>query len=99
MPSPSATRVAAVLERLLRDPEFRSQFRRAPAATLERSGYPDLARELRGDGRALQTLEARESRSSVAAALMSAAEGIEDHRRSSPARHFWEWAQRVWRAV
>jgi hypothetical protein len=76
-PSPAARRAADVLERLLLEPEFRSRFRRAPAATLERSGFADLARDLRGDGRALQTLEARESRSSVAGVLMAAAgEGI-----------------------
>ena len=75
--SHAAMRAADVLERLLVEPEFRSRFRRAPAATLERSGFPDLARDLRGDGRALQTLEARESRSSVAGVLMAAAmEGI-----------------------
>jgi hypothetical protein len=72
-PSPAAVRTAAVLEQLLLDPEFRARFRRAPAATLERSGLPDLARGLRGDGRALQTLESRESRSSVAGMLMAAA--------------------------
>jgi CHAP domain len=75
--SASAGRAALVLERLLVDPQFRARFRAAPAATLERCGMADVANGLRGDGRALQTLDMRESRSSLAGVLMAAAvEGI-----------------------
>ena len=72
-PSLTARRAASVLERLLLDPDYRAEFREAPAATLERSGLDDLARELPGDGRALQTLELRAGGTSVAGVLMSAA--------------------------
>jgi hypothetical protein len=65
----SASRAALVLERLLVDPVFRDEFRRAPAATLERLGLDDVARSL-GD---VEQLDARESRSSLAGVLMAAA--------------------------
>jgi hypothetical protein len=64
---------AGFLERLLLDPGFRARFRAAPAALLERHGLPDVARQLRAPGRALETLEVRESRSSLAGVFMAAA--------------------------
>ncbi len=68
----------AVLELLLADPGFRAEFRKAPTAALQRRGMRDVARALGGDRRALQALDSRESRSSLAGVLMAAAaEGAE----------------------
>jgi cell wall-associated NlpC family hydrolase len=67
-----ATRAAALLERLLTDAAFRSRFRSDPAAVCAEYGLPELAQTI-GEGSALQTLEIRESRSSLAGALMAAA--------------------------
>jgi hypothetical protein len=58
------------LERLLQDPEFRARFRRDPAAAAREEGLDGLANELElGDP--MQTLEPRESRSSLAGVLMA----------------------------
>jgi cell wall-associated NlpC family hydrolase len=65
-------RAAALLERLLSDPVYRSEFRADPARACAAEGLSDAAAEL-GRGRALQTLEIRESRSSLAGVLMAAA--------------------------
>jgi cell wall-associated NlpC family hydrolase len=74
MSSPEEDRAAELLERLLTDGEFRSSFRRNPAAACEAFDLPDLAREFSaGSGKALHTLEIRESRSSLAGAFMAAA--------------------------
>jgi cell wall-associated NlpC family hydrolase len=67
-----------LLEQLLHDPVFREQFRRDPAAAARAAGLDALAEELAlGDADPMQTLEPRESRSSLAGVLMAAAlEGI-----------------------
>ncbi|MEA2444626.1 MAG: peptidoglycan DL-endopeptidase CwlO [Thermoleophilales bacterium] len=70
--SESAERAAALLERLLSDPAYRSEFRADPARACADEGLPEVAAEL-GRGRAMQTLEIRESRSSLAGVLMAAA--------------------------
>jgi hypothetical protein len=64
-----------LIERLLSDPAFRADFRRDPAATAREAG---LAGDMLVGGRdPLQTLDVRESRSSLAGVLMAAAvEGI-----------------------
>jgi hypothetical protein len=67
-----------LLERLREDPGFRARFRDdAPAAARE-AGFDDLAQEIETDGRApFETLELRESRSSVGGAMLAAAaEGL-----------------------
>jgi hypothetical protein len=69
--------VAGLIERLLVDPEFRAEFRRDPAAVCTAAGLPGLAADLGGSGKAMQTLELRESRSSLAGVVMAVAvEGI-----------------------
>jgi hypothetical protein len=70
---------AHVLERLLHDPDFRARFRRDPAAATREAGLEELAEELElGDP--MQTLEPRESRSSLAGVLLAGAlEGIGMH--------------------
>jgi cell wall-associated NlpC family hydrolase len=65
-------RAAALLERLLSDPVYRAEFRADPARACAAEGLPEVAAEL-GRGRAMQTLELRESRSSLAGVLMAAA--------------------------
>jgi hypothetical protein len=67
-----AERAAALLERLLSDPAYRARFRADPARACADEGLPEVAAEL-GRGRAMQTLEIRESRSSLAGVLMAAA--------------------------
>jgi hypothetical protein len=68
---------ARLLERLLGDPAFRARFRSNPAAAAREAGFGDLADELAGRERPLQTLEIRESRSSVAGMMLAAAaEGV-----------------------
>jgi hypothetical protein len=68
-----------VLERLLRGPEFRSRFRHDPVSTARAAGLDALADELElGDP--METLEPRESRSSLAGLLLAATfEGIDAH--------------------
>jgi hypothetical protein len=65
-----------VLERLLQDAEFRARFRRDPAAAARKAGLEELAEEFElGDP--MQTLEPRESRSSLAGVLLAGAfEGL-----------------------
>jgi len=66
-----------LIERLLVDPEFRAEFRRDPSGACVASGLPGLAAELGGSGKAMHTMELRESRSSLAGVVMAiAAEGI-----------------------
>jgi cell wall-associated NlpC family hydrolase len=67
-----AERAASLLEKLLSDPHYRSTFRADPARACADEGLTDVALEL-GRGRAMQTLEIRESRSSLAGVLMAAA--------------------------
>ncbi len=71
-------RSAALIERLLGDPELRRRFRTDPGAVLGEHGLRELGS---GPGRgepALMTLELRESRSSLAGAMVAAAaEGVD----------------------
>ena len=70
-------RVAGLIERLLVDGEFRARFRGDPAGVCVEVGLPGLAAELAGGGRAMVTMELRESRSSLAGVVMAmAAEGV-----------------------
>jgi len=66
-------RAVEVLQRLLTDPEFRSTFRRDPEAACLLAGLDDAAAAFSGTGAAAQTLEIRESKSSLAGLLMAAA--------------------------
>jgi cell wall-associated NlpC family hydrolase len=72
-PPDEGDRAAELLERLLVDGEFRALFRRDPAAACQEFDLPGIARELAAGGKSLHTLEIRESRSSLAGALMAAA--------------------------
>ena len=75
----SETEVAArLIERLLADPDLRARFRRDPAAACLEAGLPELAEEMAlGAGKAMMTLDVRESRSSLAGVMMAAAmEGV-----------------------
>ena len=69
---------AKLLERLLADPAFRARFRRDPAAACREAGLDDLAQEMSvGVGKAMHTLDVRESKSSLAGVMMAAAmEGV-----------------------
>jgi putative modified peptide len=66
-------RAADLLERLLTDKAFRASFRKNPSAAARKYGLDELADELAGKGKALHTLEIRESRSSLAGMMMAAA--------------------------
>ena len=78
MPPPEGNaQVAKLIEHLLTDPEFRARFRREPIAVCHEFGLLDVAEELEQSGKALHTLEIRESKSSLAGVLMAAAaEGV-----------------------
>src|SRR3954469_853883 len=69
---------AKLIERLLTDPTFRASFRRDPAAACREAGLDDLADEMAlGAGKAMMTLDVRESKSSLAGVMMAAAmEGV-----------------------
>src|SRR4051795_2409103 len=69
---------AKLLERLLLDQAFRAQFRRDPAAACRDAGLDSLAQEMSvGAGKAMMTLDIRESKSSLAGVMMAAAmEGV-----------------------
>ena len=70
-------RAAGLIERLLVDALFRVEFRRDPVAACQALELPELADELAGMGKALYTLELRESRSSLAGVVLAAAaEGV-----------------------
>jgi hypothetical protein len=73
-----AETAARVLERLLSDPGYRASFRRNPVAASREAGLPSVAEEMAmGGGKALDTLEDRESRSGLAGVFMAAAlEGV-----------------------
>src|SRR3954454_9350552 len=66
---------AALIQRLLEDPVLRDRFRRDPAGTLREAGRGEIADEVprAPDGKLMQMLDIRESRSSLAGALMAAA--------------------------
>src|SRR3954452_8890247 len=69
---------AKLIERLLADPAFRARFRRDPAGACREAGLDDLAEEMSlGAGKAMYTLDVRESKSSLAGVMMAAAmEGV-----------------------
>jgi NlpC/P60 family len=76
--SDELARSVELLERLLGDPELRRRFRRDAASVLVEAGLPELAAGLGHGGRALMTLEMRESRSSLAGVMVAAAaEGVD----------------------
>ena len=66
-------RAAELIALLMRDPSTRASFRRAPAEVCRAHGLDDVAAELAGREGALQILDVRESRSSVAGVLIAAA--------------------------
>src|SRR3954452_13056144 len=69
---------AKLIERLLADPAFRAGFRRDPAGACREAGLDGLAEEMSlGAGKAMYTLDVRESKSSLAGVMMAAAmEGV-----------------------
>ena len=69
---------ARLIEQLLADPAFRDRFRRDPVRTCREAGLDEIADDLQlGGGKAMHTLDLRESRSSLAGVMMAAAmEGI-----------------------
>jgi hypothetical protein len=70
-------RASELIERLLVDPGFRASFRNDPASACREFELDDLADELGGGGKAMHTLELRESKSSLAGVVMAlAGEGI-----------------------
>jgi hypothetical protein len=70
-------RVAALMERLVTDPAFRAAFRGRPEEEMRAFGLGHLAKALEERQKALQTLEVRESKSSLAGLLLAAAaEGV-----------------------
>src|SRR5215204_3409777 len=76
--SSEADVAAKLIERLLVDPAFRARFRRNPAEACREAGLDDLAQEMQlGAGKAMMTLDRRESKSSLAGVMMAAAmEGV-----------------------
>src|SRR3954471_9734418 len=78
MATSEADVAAKLIERLLADPAFRTKFRRDPAAACREAGLEELAREMSvGGGKAMYTLDMRESKSSLAGVMMAAAmEGV-----------------------
>ena len=71
-------RSVELLERLLGDSHLRRRFRNDAATVLTEAGLPELAAGLGQGGRALMTLEMRESRSSLAGVMVAAAaEGVD----------------------
>ena len=75
---PEADAAAQLLERLLTDQAFRARFRRDPVEASREAGLESVADEMAlSGGKAMDTLDARESRSSLAGVLMAAAlEGV-----------------------
>jgi cell wall-associated NlpC family hydrolase len=70
-------RIGQLIERLVLDPLFRTQFRADPAGLCRAFGLDELAQDLAPGGKAMHTLELRESRSSLAGVVMAlAAEGV-----------------------
>ena len=78
MATPEADIAAQLIERLLCDPSFRADFRRDPASACRAAGLDELADEMSlGAGKAMMTLDVRESKSSLAGVMMAAAmEGV-----------------------
>ncbi|MGH2948772.1 MAG: NHLP-related RiPP peptide, partial [Solirubrobacteraceae bacterium] len=78
MAASEADVAAQLIERLLADQQFRASFRRDPAQACRDAGLDDLAQEMSlGAGKAMMTLDVRESKSSLAGVMMAAAmEGV-----------------------
>ena len=78
MATSEADVAAKLIERLLVDPAFRARFRRNPAEACREAGLEELAQEMQlGAGKAMMTLDMRESKSSLAGVMMAAAmEGV-----------------------
>src|SRR4051794_5675526 len=78
MATSEADVAAKLIERLLGDPAFRAEFRRDPATACRKAGLDELAEEMSmGAGKAMMTLDQRESKSSLAGVMMAAAmEGV-----------------------
>ena len=78
MATSEADVAAKLIERLLMDPAFRARFRRNPAEACREAGLEELAQEMQlGAGKAMMTLDLRESKSSLAGVMMAAAmEGV-----------------------
>src|SRR5688572_10242114 len=78
MATSEADIAAQLIERLLGDPAFRAEFRRDPASACRKAGLDELADEMSiGAGKAMMTLDQRESKSSLAGVMMAAAmEGV-----------------------
>src|SRR3954452_8716346 len=75
---PKAEAAATLLERLLTDQAFRARFRADPVGASREAGLEEVADEMVvAGGKAMDTLDGRESRSSLAGVLMAAAlEGV-----------------------
>ena len=72
--SSEADVAARLIERLLADPAFRARFRRDPAGACREAGLDELAQEMSvAGGKAMMTLDIRESKSSLAGVMMAAA--------------------------
>src|SRR4051812_25201081 len=72
--SSEADIAAKLIERLLTDPAFRARFRRDPPGACREAGLHSLAQEMSvGGGKAMHTLDMRESKSSLAGVMMAAA--------------------------
>ena len=78
MTGPEADAAARLLERLLVDPALRRRFRHDPVAASREAGVESLAQEMSlASGKAMETLDVRESRSGLAGVFMAAAvEGV-----------------------
>jgi cell wall-associated NlpC family hydrolase len=69
-----AEAAARLLERVLTDRSYREHFRRNPVAAAREAGVAGVAEEMAmGAGKAMDTLDGRESRSSLAGVFMAAA--------------------------
>src|SRR5688572_24486263 len=78
MATSEADIAAQLIERLLGDPAFRTEFRKDPASACRKAGLDELADDMSlGAGKAMMTLDQRESKSSLAGVMMAAAmEGV-----------------------
>ncbi|MET0730752.1 MAG: hypothetical protein ABWZ03_06120, partial [Solirubrobacterales bacterium] len=78
MTGPEAAAAARLLERLLVDPVLRRRFRQDPVGASREAGVESLAQEMsHAAGKAMETLDERQSRSSLAGVFMAAAlEGV-----------------------
>ena len=78
MTSAEAESAARLLERLLSDPAYRAHFRQNPVLASREAGLHNVAEEMAlSGGKALDTLDERQSRSSLAGVFMAAAlEGV-----------------------